>query len=71
MTDAVRLVAAAPRQEEYLSIRQLCERIPYKEQTIRNLMAQGVLKRGEHYIKPRGRIMIRWSAVQAWLEGLR
>ncbi len=55
-------------QEEYLSVRQLCERIPYKEQTVRNLMTQGVLKRDVHYVKPRGRVMFKWSAVRAWLE---
>ncbi len=58
-------------QEEYLSVRQLCERIPYKEQTVRNLMTQGVLKRDIHYVKPRGRVMFKWSVMRAWLEGQR
>lgn len=73
MSEPVQLVAVPPltAQEEYLSVRQLCERIPYKEQTVRNLMTQGVLKRDVHYIKPRGRVMFMWSAVRAWLEGQR
>ena len=58
-----------PPEEEYLSIRALAQRIPYAEQTIRNLMSRGVFRLGEHYVKPRGRVMFRWSAVQAWLEG--
>lgn len=60
-----------PREEEveFLSIAQLCRRIPYKEQTIRNLMTRGVFKLGTHYVKPRGRVIFRWSAVRAWLEG--
>ncbi len=60
---------AGGAQEEYLSVRQLCQRVPYREQTIRNLMTQGVLKRDVHYVKPRGRVMFKWSAVRAWLEG--
>ena len=59
--------AATP--DEYLSIAQLCERLPYRPQTIRNLMTAGVLRLGEHFVKPRGRIMFKWSAVRAWLEG--
>ncbi len=65
-------LAAGPTldaQDEYLSIAQLAQRIPYAEQTIRNLMSQGILRRDVHYVKPRGRVMFKWSAVQAWLEG--
>jgi len=57
--------------EEYLSIADLSKRIPYAPQTIRNLMSSGVLKLDVHYLKPRGRIIFRWSAVRAWLEGQR
>ena len=53
---------------EYLSIRDLAHRIPYAEQTIRNLMTRGVFRLGEHYIKPRSRIMFRWSKVRDWLD---
>ncbi|MBI4271995.1 MAG: hypothetical protein HY615_16790 [Candidatus Rokubacteria bacterium] len=53
---------------EYLSIRDLAEQIPYAEQTIRNLMTRGIFLLGEHYIKPRSRVMFRWSKVREWLE---
>jgi len=53
---------------EYLSLRELARRIPYAEQTIRNLMSRGVFRVGEHYLKPRSRIMFRWSRVQEWLQ---
>jgi hypothetical protein len=70
--DAVNSPAAAPptveAADEYLSVRQLAQRIPYGEQTIRNLMSQGVFRLREHYLKPRGRVIFRWRAVQAWLE---
>lgn len=73
----LRLPASAPalrpapqeQPEEYLSIRALSQRIPYAEQTVRNLMSSGVLKRGVHYTKPRGRIIFKWSAIRAWLNG--
>jgi hypothetical protein len=55
-------------EAEYLSIRDLAGRIPYAEQTIRNLMARGVFRLGEHYLKPRSRVMFRWSKVREWLE---
>lgn len=54
---------------EYLSIRELAERIPYSEGAIRNLMTRGVFRLGEHYVKPRGRVAFRWSAIRAWLTG--
>lgn len=53
---------------KYLSVRELAELIPYAEGTIRNLMVKGVFVQGIHYIKPRGRIMFVWSAVEAWLQ---
>ena len=55
-------------QEEYLSIRALAQRLPYAEQTIRNLMAKGIFRLDEHYVKPRSRVMFRWSKVRDWLE---
>jgi hypothetical protein len=58
------------QEEEYLSVRALAARIPYREQTIRNLMNKGVFRRDVHYVKPRGRVMFRWSAVRAWLGTL-
>ena len=54
---------------EYLSIRELAVRIPYSEGAIRNLMTRGVFRLGEHYVKPRGRVAFRWSAIRAWLAG--
>lgn len=51
----------------YISVRELAQRIPYSEGTIRNLMSQGCLKLGTHYVKPNGRVMFRWDAMQTWL----
>ena len=54
---------------EYMSVRKLAEILPYSEQTIRNLMTSGELREGEHYYKRRGRVIFRWSRVEAWLGG--
>ena len=60
-------------QEEYLSLSQLCARIPYKPQTIRNLMVQGELRESEHFLQRQrhGRIVFRWSRMQHWLRDRR
>jgi hypothetical protein len=61
-------VDPGPR-EEYLSLSQMCGRVPYKPQTIRNLIVQGELREGEHFLQRRrhGRIVFIWSRMQAWL----
>lgn len=53
---------------EYLSVRQLAEKIPYSEGAIRNLMSCGVLRLGTHFTKPHGRPIFEWSAVVEWLK---
>ena len=55
-------------EDEYLTVVELAERVGYAEQTIRNLMGQGVFRLGVHFVKPRGRVLFRWSVVEAWLE---
>ena len=62
---------ATPPADEYLSIRDLAHRLPYDEQTIRNLMTRGVFRRDVHYVKPqgKGRPVFKWSAVRKWVEG--
>ena len=56
--------------EQYMSIEQLSGRIPYRPQTIRNMISKGVFKRDVHYVKPggRGRPVFIWSAVERWLR---
>jgi len=53
---------------EYLSLHDLARRIDYAEGTIRNLTTQGVFKLGQHYVKTRGRILFKWTAIRNWLE---
>ncbi len=55
-------------EPEYLSIREVGNRTGYAEGTIRNMMSTGIFKLGEHYVKPRGRVLFKWSAIRRWLE---
>jgi hypothetical protein len=48
------IISATPGgREEYLSIEQLCQRIPLRPQTIRNKMASGELVEGVHFYRLR------------------
>jgi hypothetical protein len=53
---------------EYLSVHQLAAMIPYREQTIRNMMCAGELRDGVHYFRKGRRVIFRWSAVQRWIR---
>jgi hypothetical protein len=55
-------------QPDYLSVKQLASRIPYREHTIRNLICAGEFREGLHYYKRRGRVMFSWPAMQDWVE---
>ena len=50
------------------SVREIATKIPYAEKTIRNLMAAGELREGEHFYKPRGRVMFDLPAMLAWAK---
>ena len=54
--------------EEYLSVDQLAERIPYKSKTIRNLMSRGVFIEGIHFTRLTGRPIFLWSRVEQLLR---
>jgi len=54
--------------EEYLSVSQLSERVPYKPKTIRNLMCRGVFREGVHFTRLTGRPIFLWSKVEALLR---
>jgi len=57
-------------KEEYLSIQELSKRIPFRVQSIRNMISKGIFRLGEHYVKPggKGRPVFLWSKVEQWLR---
>jgi len=54
--------------DEYLTIPQLSSHIRYSPQSIRNMMSRGVFRLGVHYVKPRRRVLFKWSTIVAWLH---
>ncbi len=57
---------------EYLTTRELSERIKYDERYIRDSLKDKVLKKGRHYIKPFGgrKILYIWEEVKTAMTGL-
>ena len=60
----------ARESEEFLTLASLCTRIGYAHQTIRNLISQGELRVGRHFVQKRrhGKIHFLWSAMERWLR---
>jgi hypothetical protein len=57
------------RMDEYLTIAEVAERLKLTPKTVRNKMASGVFKKGEHYFRREGiGARFKWGAVVAWLE---
>ncbi|MCK9228830.1 MAG: helix-turn-helix domain-containing protein, partial [Syntrophorhabdaceae bacterium] len=57
--------------EQYLTVRELSEKIKYSHQTIYNMIHDGRFVRSEHYIKPsRKKVLFLWSAVRRWMESI-
>ncbi|MFC1591240.1 helix-turn-helix transcriptional regulator [Thermodesulfobacteriota bacterium] len=56
--------------EEYLTVKEISERIKYAKQSIYNLIHNDTFVLNTHYIKPsRKKILFIWSEVQQWLQG--
>ncbi len=54
--------------EEYLTTDQLCERIQYRKQTIYNMIYNGDLIQGKHFLKPTPKkLLFKWSEMEVWL----
>ena len=57
------------RMDEYLTITEVAGLLKVKPKTIRNKMASGVFRQGEHYFRRTGiGTRFKWGAVVAWLE---
>jgi hypothetical protein len=56
------------QSEEYLSVQELSQRIPYKPKTIRNLICRGVFLEGVHFTRLTGRPIFLWSRVEQLLK---
>ena len=55
--------------EEYLTISEVASRLKVEPKTIKNKMASGIFRKGNHYFSPRGLgPRFKWSAIVSWLE---
>ena len=56
--------------EEYLTVKELSERIKLAKQTIYNMIHKNEFVLHKHYYKPKAKIILfKWSAIEKWLEG--
>jgi len=56
----------------YLTDREVARRLRLAPKTLRNKVAAGIFREGEHFFRPPGMTRRwKWSAVVAWVEGSR
>jgi excisionase family DNA binding protein len=56
--------------EEYLTVKELSDRIKLARQTIYNMIHKKDFVLNIHYHKPKPKIILfKWSAIEKWLEG--
>lgn len=58
----------------YLSAEELAQRTPWSTDAIEKMIARGVLVRGVHFFQlggRRGRLIFKWDAIVALIEGRR
>ena len=56
--------------EEYLTVKELSERIKLAKQTIYNMIHKKEFVLNKHYYKPKPKIILfKWSAIEKWLKG--
>jgi len=56
------------RMEEYLTVKELSQRIKLAVQTIYNFIHEEKFILGKHYLKPTPKkILFKWSEIKAWM----
>ena len=53
----------------YLSLEELARLVPFSEQALRNYIHRGELCEGVHFFRRGRRLVFKWAAVCAWIEG--
>lgn len=57
-------------QPEYLTTREVAERLRLRPKRVLALVASGTFREGRHYVRPPGiRIRFIWPRIEAWLQG--
>jgi len=54
--------------EEYLTVRELSDKIKFSKQSIYNFIHKGTFILGKHYLKPTPKkILFKWSKIRKWM----
>ena len=54
--------------EEYLTVRELSDKIKFSKQSLYNLIHKGTFILGKHYLKPTPKkILFKWSKIRKWM----
>lgn len=59
----------ATQPPPFLSYAELAAFVPFSEQALRIYVHDGVLREGVHYFRVGRRVVFKWEAVAAWIEG--
>jgi len=69
---AVRLLSTPTRVDDddgkCITLAELADRLKMGESTVREMVASGELRQGEHYAKKGRKLLFFWSAIRAWLR---
>ena len=54
--------------EEYLTVKELSDKIKFSKQSIYNLIHKGILVLGKHYLKPTPKkVLFKWTEIREWM----
>ena len=54
--------------EEYLTVKELSEKIKFSKQSLYNLIHRGTFVLGKHYLKPTPKkVLFKWSEIRSWM----
>ena len=62
------IVPKQHRVEEYLTVKELSEKIKFSKQSLYNLIHRGTFVLGKHYLKPTPKkVLFKWVEIQEWM----
>ena len=55
-------------KEEYLTVKELSEKIKFSKQSLYNLIHKGTFVLGKHYLKPTPKkVLFKWTEIRGWM----
>jgi len=54
--------------EEYLTVKELSDKIKFSKQSLYNLIYKGTFVLGKHYLKPTPKkVLFKWTEIKEWM----